>query len=149
MIHVRKPANSLEGPMVLAVDDSLTVTTLIERMLQKEHIRVVTARDGLSALSSIADEAPALILLDIQLAYMNGYHICQIIHKNPQIRYVPVIMLTGKDDVPARMHSRLVGATEHMTKPFDSAELVKKVKKYLINWQAHVPARLEIFSAHP
>ena len=104
---------------------------------------MITAGDGLSALTSVADEMPALILLDIQLPRMDGYHICQIIRKNLQFRQIPIIMLSGKDGLFDKMRGRLAGSTEYLTKPFDSAELVRTVKKHLVNWQERMPPQHE------
>ncbi|MBE3560667.1 MAG: response regulator [Ktedonobacteraceae bacterium] len=128
-----------QQPTVLVVDDSPTVRKIVQMTLQRENIRVITASDGLSALTSVADEMPALILLDIQLPRMDGYHICQIIRKNLQFRQIPIIMLSGKDGFFDKMRGRLAGSTEYLTKPFDSAELVQAVKKHLVNWQERVP----------
>ena len=130
-------------PTVLVVDDSPTVRKIVQMTLEREHIRVITASDGLSALTSVADEVPALILLDIQLPRMDGYHICQIIRKNLQFRQIPIIMLSGKDGLFDKMRGRLAGSTEYLTKPFDSAELVQTVKKHLANWEERVPPHQE------
>src|SRR5436305_4850856 len=127
-------------PTVLVVDDSPTVRKIVQMTLQREHIRVITASDGLSALTSVADEMPALILLDIQLPRMDGYHICQIIRKNLQFRQIPIIMLSGKDGLFDKMLGTLAGSTDYLTKPFDTVELVQTVKKHLINWQDRMPA---------
>ncbi len=128
-------------PTVLVVDDSPTVRKIVQMALQREHIRVITASDGLSALTSVADEVPAVILLDIQLPRMDGYHICQIIRKNLQFRQIPIIMLSGKDGLFDKMRGRLSGSTEYLTKPFDSVELVQTVKKHLVDWQSRMPVR--------
>ena len=130
-------------PTVLVVDDSPTVRKIVQMTLQREHIRVITAGDGLSALTSVADEMPALVLLDIQLPRMDGYHICQIIRKNLQFRSIPIIMLSGKDGLFDKMRGRLAGSTEYLTKPFDSAELVRTVKKHLVNWEERMPVQQE------
>ncbi|MDQ6661000.1 MAG: response regulator [Chloroflexota bacterium] len=127
-------------PTVLVVDDSPTVRKIVQMTLQRENIRVITAGDGLSALTSVADEMPAVILLDIQLPRMDGYHICQIIRKKLQFREIPIIMLSGKDGLFDKMRGRLAGSTEYLTKPFDSAELVHTVKKHLANWEERIPA---------
>ena len=118
-------------PVVLVVDDSPTVRKIVQLTLQREHIRVVTAGDGLSALAAVADEQPDLILLDIMLPRMDGYNICQIVRKNMAYRDLPIIMLSGKDGLFDKMRGKLAGSTEYMTKPFDSAELVQTVKRYL------------------
>ncbi len=125
----------MDIPTVLVVDDSPTVRKIVQMTLQREHIRVITAADGLSALSAVADEMPALILLDIQLPRMDGYSICQIIRKNLQFREIPIIMLSGKDGLFDKIRGRLAGSTEYLTKPFDSEELVQTVRKYLADWQ--------------
>jgi twitching motility two-component system response regulator PilG len=128
-------------PTVLVVDDSPTVRKIVQMTLQREHIRVITASDGLSALACVADEIPAWILLDIQLPRMDGYHICQIIRKNLQFRQIPSIMLSGKDGLFDKMRGRLAGSTEYLTKPFDSVELIQTVKKHLVDWQSRMPVR--------
>ena len=128
-------------PTVLVVDDSPTVRKIVQMTLQREHIRVITAGDGLSALTSVADELPALILLDIQLPRMDGYTICQIVRKNSQFRAIPIIMLSGKDGLFDKMRGRLAGSTEYLTKPFDSVELVQTVKKHLAGWQQRMPVQ--------
>jgi twitching motility two-component system response regulator PilG len=130
-------------PTVLVVDDSPTVRKIVQMTLQRERIRVITAGDGLSALTSVADEMPALILLDIQLPRMDGYHICQIIRKNLQFRTIPIIMLSGKDGLFDKMRGRLAGSTEYLTKPFDSVELIQTVKKHLVGWQQRMPPQYE------
>ncbi len=134
-------------PTVLVVDDSPTVRKIVQMTLQREHIRVITAGDGLSALTSVADEMPAVILLDIQLPRMDGYHICQIIRKNLQFRQIPIIMLSGKDGLFEKMRGRLAGSTEYLTKPFEAGELVQTVKKHLANWEErraeHMPLQQE------
>jgi twitching motility two-component system response regulator PilG len=121
----------VDEPVVLVVDDSATVRKIVQLTLQREHIRVVTAGDGLSALAAVADEQPDLILLDIMLPRMDGYNICQIVRKNMAYRDLPIIMLSGKDGIFDKMRGKLAGSTEYMTKPFDSAELAQTVKRYL------------------
>ena len=116
---------------VLVVDDSPTVRKIAQMMLQREHIRAITASDGLSALTSVADEMPAMILLDIQLPRMDGYRICWIIRKNLRFRQIPIVMLSGKDGVFDQMRGHLAGSTDFLMKPFHSHQLVETVKKYL------------------
>jgi twitching motility two-component system response regulator PilG len=118
-------------PVVLVVDDSPTVRKIVQLTLQRERIRVVTAGDGLSALAAVSDEEPDLILLDIMLPRMDGYNICQVVRKNMAYKDMPIIMLSGKDGLFDKMRGKLAGSTEYITKPFDSAELVATVKRYL------------------
>jgi twitching motility two-component system response regulator PilG len=121
----------MDEPVVLVVDDSPTVRKIVQLTLQREHIHVVTAGDGLSALAAVADEQPDLILLDIMLPRMDGYNICQVVRKNMAYREMPIIMLSGKDGLFDKMRGKLAGSTEYITKPFDSTELVQTVKRHL------------------
>ncbi len=121
----------MDEPVVLVVDDSPTVRKIVQLTLQREHIRVVTAGDGLGALAAVADAQPDLILLDIMLPRMDGYNICQVVRKNMDYKDVPIIMLTGKDGLFDKMRGKLAGANDYVTKPFDSTELVVIVKRYL------------------
>lgn len=121
----------MDEPVVLVVDDSPTVRKIVQLTLQREHIRVVTAGDGLSALAAVADEQPDLILLDIMLPRMDGYNICQVVRRNMAYKDMPIIMLSGKDGLFDKMRGKLAGSSEYMTKPFDSAELVQTVKRHL------------------
>jgi twitching motility two-component system response regulator PilG len=121
----------MNDPVVLVVDDSPTVRKIVQLTLQREHMRVITASDGLSALAAVADEEPDLILLDIMLPRMDGYNICRIIREKKEFRHIPVIMLSGKDGLFDKVRGRLAGSSEYLTKPFDSVELVQSVKKHL------------------
>jgi twitching motility two-component system response regulator PilG len=121
----------VDEPVVLIVDDSPTVRKIVQLTLQREHMQVVTASDGLSALAAVADASPDLILLDIMLPRMDGYNICQVIRKNLAYRDLPIIMLSGKDGIFDKMRGRLAGSSDYITKPFDSGDLVQTVKRYL------------------
>ncbi len=120
------------APIVLIVDDSPTVRKIVQLTLQREGITVVAASDGLGALAAVQDYQPDLVLLDISLPNnMDGFHICQIIRKKSEFRDLPVIMLSGRDGLFDKMHGRMVGSTDYMTKPFDSNELAQTVRRYL------------------
>jgi twitching motility two-component system response regulator PilG len=121
----------VDEPVVLVVDDSPTVRKIVQLTLRRENIHVVTAGDGLSALAAVADEQPDLILLDIMLPRMDGYDICKVVRKNMDYKDVPIIMLSGKDGLFDKMRGKMAGSNDYITKPFDSAELVAIVKRYL------------------
>jgi twitching motility two-component system response regulator PilG len=121
----------METPQVLLVDDSRVVRKIVEMTLWRERIEVVTATDGLGALASVADAQPDLMLLDILLPHMDGYQVCQVVRHHQDYRDLPVVLLSGKDSVVDRMRGRLAGSTDYISKPFDPAELVWTVKRYL------------------
>ncbi|MBI3978459.1 MAG: response regulator [Chloroflexi bacterium] len=116
---------------VLVVDDSPTIRKVIQLTLQREGLRVVTAGDALTALAALADEQPALVLLDVVLPRMDGFHVCHTIRSHPRCQHVPVILLTGKNGFFDRVRGKLAGSTAYLTKPFDPQQLLTVVRKHL------------------
>ena len=125
----------METSRVLLVDDSRVVRKIVEMTLWRERIEVVSATDGLGALAAVTDTQPDLMLLDILLPRMDGYQVCQVVRHHQDYRDLPILLLSGKDTVFDRVRGKLAGATDYISKPFDPAELVWTVKRYL-----HTPA---------
>ena len=121
----------MEPPRVLLVDDSRVVHKIVEKILQRERIEVVSASDGLEALVILVDTQPDLILLDILLPRMDGYQVCQVVRHHPDFRDLPILLLSGKGSMVDRMRGKLAGATEYISKPFDPAALLQTVQRYL------------------
>jgi twitching motility two-component system response regulator PilG len=121
----------METPRVLLVDDSRVVQKIVEMTLWRERIEVVTASDGLEALATVVDAQPDLMLLDILLPRMDGYQVCQVVRHHQDYRDLPILLLSGKDSVLDHLRGRLAGSTDYISKPFDTAELVWRVKRYL------------------
>jgi twitching motility two-component system response regulator PilG len=71
------------------------------------------------------------MLLDILLPHMDGYQVCQVVHRHPDYRDLPILLLSGKDSMVDRVRGRMAGSTDYISKPFDPAELVWTVKRYL------------------
>ncbi len=118
---------------VLVVDDSPTICRLVEITLEREGYRVITAADGQEGLAKIRDEVPDLVLLDITMPRMNGYQLCKAIKTDRETANIPVIMLSGKDDVADKEMGRKVGSSGYITKPFEPDELVEFVNEYTRN----------------
>jgi twitching motility two-component system response regulator PilG len=121
----------METPRVLVVDDSRVVRKIVEMTLWRERIEVVTATDGLGALTAVTDTQPDLLLLDVLLPRMDGYQVCHVVRHHQDYRDLPIVLLSGKDSVVDRVRGKLAGATDYLGKPFESAELVWRVKRYL------------------
>ena len=115
--------------LVLVVDDSATIRKIVEITLKREGYRVNTCDSAMKALASITDDHPDLVLLDVMLPVMDGYHVCQIIKK--RYRTLPVIMLTSKDGFFDKMRGKMAGSTLYMTKPFEPRDLVAVVERYI------------------
>jgi twitching motility two-component system response regulator PilG len=121
----------METPRVLVVDDSRVVRKVVELTLWRERIEVVSATDGLGALAAVSDTQPDLMLLDVQLPQMDGYQVCHVVRRHQDFRHLPIVLLSGKDSLIDRVRGKLAGSTDYLSKPFDPAELVWTVKRYL------------------
>jgi len=117
--------------LIMVVEDSTTTRNIVTKMLQKEGYQVVEARDGNEAIAKFAENKPDLLLLDIILPGMNGHQTLAKMKKKHDLKNIPVIMLTAKDSLIAKLKGKVSGSTEYLTKPFSSDDLIRKIKKVL------------------
>ena len=117
-----------EKQRILIVDDDENIADLISLYLTKECFETKKAEDGESALACLKDFAPDLILLDLMLPGIDGYQVCREIRKDSS---TPIIMLSAKGEVFDKVLGLELGADDYMEKPFDSKELVARVKAVL------------------
>ena len=115
------------GLKVLVVDDSQTIRRSAEMFLKHGGHRVVLAEDGFDALSKINDFQPDLVFCDILMPRLDGYQTCAIIKRNGRFARIPVVMLSSRDGVFDKARGRMVGAEEHLTKPFTRDQLLQAV----------------------
>ncbi|MBS6559258.1 MAG: response regulator transcription factor [Clostridiales bacterium] len=113
---------------IMIVDDDSNIAELISLYLIKECFDTLIVSDGEEALSKLTVYEPDLILLDIMLPGIDGYEVCTEIRKTNQ---VPIIMLSAKTEVFDKVLGLKIGADDYMIKPFDSKELVARVKAVL------------------
>ena len=117
-----------EKQKVLIVDDDENIAELISLYLTKECFETEIANDGETALSVFDEFAPNLILLDLMLPGIDGYQVCREIRKKSN---TPIIMLSAKGEIFDKVLGLELGADDYMIKPFDSKELVARVKAVL------------------
>jgi DNA-binding response OmpR family regulator len=123
---------------ILIVDDDANIAELIALYLTKECFDTKTVGDGESALQAFRTYNPDLILLDIMLPGIDGYQVCREIRTASQ---VPIIMLSAKGEVFDKVLGLELGADDYMEKPFDSKELVARVKAVLRRTKPQTPVR--------
>ncbi|MGD8837609.1 MAG: response regulator transcription factor [Desulfobacteraceae bacterium] len=121
------PTSNVPGP-VLIIEDDQKMADLVAHYLKRENIQVLFARDGHQALKMIRQKTPALVLLDIMLPHMDGWEVCKEIRK---FSTVPVIMLSARTDTIDRVMGLNLGADDYITKPFESHELIARIKAVL------------------
>jgi DNA-binding response OmpR family regulator len=115
--------------LILLVDDEVSIIQLAQLYLEREGFRVISARDGQSALDKVAAENPALVVLDVMLPQPDGFEVCRRLRaKNSSIG---ILMLTARDDDIDKIVGLELGADDYLTKPFNPRELVARVKAIL------------------
>lgn len=121
---------SLSECKVLIVDDTEeNIDILIEALGNEYDISV--AMDGETALESLEEEIPDIILLDIMMPDMDGYEVCRRIKENKQLSKVPIIFSTAMTDIDSKVKGLELGADDYITKPFDILEVKNKVNNHL------------------
>ena len=113
--------------VILAVDDQAQNIRLLDAVLSPRGYRVLTAESGEAALDLLRQEQPHVVLLDIMMPGMDGYEVCRRIRENPDTAYLPVVMITASD-TQEKVRGIEAGADDFVTKPFDQAELLARVK---------------------
>ena len=118
----------MSAEKILVVDDDLNICELLRLYLTKDGYNVVVANDGQSAVSMFQEENPALVLLDVMLPKLDGWQVCREIRKFSE---TPIIMLTAKGEVFDRVLGLELGADDYVVKPFDTKEIVARIKAVL------------------
>ena len=126
-----------ELPLVLVVDDSLTVRRVTQRLLQREGYRVTLAKDGLDALDKLGDELPAVVLSDIEMPRMDGFDLVRNLRSDPRLAGLPVIMITSRIAQKHRDHAAQLGVNHYLGKPYSEEELLSLVNRYVLEAAAH------------
>jgi chemosensory pili system protein ChpA (sensor histidine kinase/response regulator) len=117
-------------PLVLVVDDSITVRRVTQRLLQREGYRVALAADGLQALERLAEEIPGVVLSDIEMPRMDGFDLARNIRSDERLKHLPIIMITSRIAEKHREHAKQLGVDHYLGKPYSEEELLSLVRHY-------------------
>jgi two-component system KDP operon response regulator KdpE len=118
----------MKKPRILIVDDDVGIIKSVRANLQANDCEVLTAMDGIEALSAIERDLPDLIILDITMPGMDGFEVCREVRKWSRI---PIIMLSARHDVEEKAECLNIGADDYITKPFGVNELIARVRAVL------------------
>ena len=111
----------------LVVDDSITVRRVTQRLLERNGMRVLTARDGMDAVALLQDHVPDIILLDIEMPRMDGYEVAAHVRNDPRLREVPIIMITSRVGEKHRARAIEFGVDDYLGKPYQETELLEAI----------------------
>ena len=118
-----------EAPLVMVVDDSLTVRRVTQRLLAREGYRVVLAKDGLDALERLAEAIPAIVLSDIEMPRMDGFDLVRNMRADARLRDLPVIMITSRIAQKHREYAAELGVDHYLGKPYSEEDLLALVAR--------------------
>ena len=124
-----RPAEAV-APLVLVVDDSLTVRRITQRLLVRAGYRVALAKDGLDALERLAGERPRVVLSDIEMPRMDGFDLVRNIRADERLRGLPVIMITSRIADKHREVAAELGVDHYLGKPYSEDELLGLIARH-------------------
>jgi chemosensory pili system protein ChpA (sensor histidine kinase/response regulator) len=125
----RRAAEPL-APLVLVVDDSLTVRRITQRLLEREGYRVTVAKDGLDGLDKLAIERPAVLLTDIEMPRMDGFDLVRSMRGDSRLSGLPIIMITSRIAQKHRDVAAELGVDHYLGKPYAEDELLALVARH-------------------
>lgn len=116
---------------IVCIDDAVAICETVQSILQLQGYNAIAFTNPLEALQAVFQLQPHLILCDIVMPELDGYELCAMLRHSSAFRFVPIIMLSAKSGYIDRVRANMVGATDYLTKPFESTELLLLIKKYL------------------
>jgi chemosensory pili system protein ChpA (sensor histidine kinase/response regulator) len=125
------PVGMASALCVMVVDDSLTVRRVTTRMLRHRNIEVISAKDGVEALTMLDERVPDLLLLDIEMPRMDGYELTRHIRRSERLRALPIIMITSRTGEKHRDHALSLGVDRFLGKPYQESELLNEITSLL------------------
>ena len=127
---VRESARFEErATVVMVVDDSVTVRKVTSRLLERNGMEVITAKDGLDAVAQLQDHKPDIMLLDIEMPRMDGFEVASFVRHDDNLRDMPICMITSRTGEKHRERALAIGVNEYLGKPFQETELLKTIER--------------------
>jgi chemosensory pili system protein ChpA (sensor histidine kinase/response regulator) len=119
------------APVIMIVDDSLTVRKITSKLLTREGYQVVTAKDGVDALQALEDVTPQVMLVDIEMPRMDGFELTKNVRGNEKTRQIPIIMITSRTAEKLRNYAQELGVNVYLGKPYQEEELLGYISGFV------------------
>ncbi|HVK54091.1 MAG TPA: Hpt domain-containing protein [Burkholderiales bacterium] len=129
-LEPKREAIITKTPIVMVVDDSLTVRKITSRLLLREGYQVVTAKDGVDALQQLQEVTPDVMLLDIEMPRMDGFELTRNLRADSVTARIPIIMITSRTAEKHRNFALELGVNEYLGKPFQEDELLGHIARF-------------------
>ncbi|MBI3571278.1 MAG: Hpt domain-containing protein [Gammaproteobacteria bacterium] len=138
VIHFERPGSAKVAveeararPVVMVVDDSLTVRKITSKHLQKRGLDVMVAKDGVDAVEQLRERVPDLMLVDIEMPRMDGYELTARVRSDSRLKHIPIIIITSRAGTKHRQKALELGVDMYMSKPYQEEELFKNIDSLL------------------
>jgi len=118
-------------PLVMVVDDSITMRKVTSRVLERHGLEVATAKDGVDAIEKLVDRVPDVMLLDIEMPRMDGYELATHMRNDARLKSVPIIMITSRTGDKHRQRAFEIGVDRYLGKPYQESDLMRNVQEIL------------------
>ena len=128
-------AAEAKKPLVMVVDDSITVRKVTTRLLERNDMEVVTAKDGVDALAQLQEVKPDIMLLDIEMPRMDGFELATNMRNDRALENIPIIMITSRTGEKHRDRALAIGVNRYMGKPFQETDLIDNISALLAESQ--------------
>ncbi|WP_455211206.1 Hpt domain-containing protein [Kaarinaea lacus] len=120
-------------PLVMIVDDSITVRKVTQRLLDRHNFDTLTAKDGVDALTILLEQIPDIMLLDIEMPRMDGFELATAIRNDERLKNIPIIMITSRTGEKHRDRAMNIGVNMYLGKPYQEQELLDNIQSLLNN----------------
>jgi chemosensory pili system protein ChpA (sensor histidine kinase/response regulator) len=115
--------------LVMVVDDSVTVRKVTSRLLERNGMNVLTAKDGVDAISQLQEHKPDIMLLDIEMPRMDGFEVATLVRHDEHLKDLPIIMITSRTGEKHRERALAIGVNEYLGKPYQESLLLESIAK--------------------
>jgi len=131
----KKSKRDVAKKSILVVDDEHDLLDLLEYNLKKEGFKVYLADNGEKGIALAQKHQPDLVLLDVMMPKMSGFEVCEVLRQDAEIKRLPIIFLTAKDDEASEVEGLTIGADDYITKPISTVKLVTRIKALLRRYE--------------
>jgi chemosensory pili system protein ChpA (sensor histidine kinase/response regulator) len=115
--------------LVMVVDDSVTVRKVTSRLLERNGMNVLTAKDGVDAIAQLQEHKPDIMLLDIEMPRMDGFEVATLVRHDERLKDLPIIMITSRTGEKHRERAMAIGVNEYLGKPYQESDLLENIQK--------------------
>lgn len=125
--QISRPVEEEREKIVMVVDDSITIRKVTERMLARHNMKVITAKDGVDAVSQLQEIKPDVMLLDIEMPRMDGYEVATHVRNDERLKDLPIIMITSRSGSKHRDKAMEIGVNKYLGKPYQEDDLMQNI----------------------